>query len=226
MDHNQQRETNKETECLLEQALGGDREALDKLLASYRLSLYRQALRIVGNPEDAEDALQNAFLNAVCHLNQFEGRSKFSTWLTRVVINAAAMVRRSKHSQRAAPLEDCLPNDDGEASLEIADVQPDPEQVCSSSQINALVNEQFNLLSPGLRSAFQLRHIDGLSCVKAAQSLGISVSAVKSRVNRARRQLAESLNHAYLGPVPKTQCGVIAARAEVMSRNVPHSVAR
>ncbi len=226
MDHNQQCETNKESECLIGQALEGDREALDKLLASYRLRLYRQALRIVGNPEDAEDALQDGFLNAVRHLNQFEGRAKFSTWLTRVVINAAAMVRRSKRTHREASLEDWLSNDEGQAPLEIADLQPDPEQVCSSSEIRAQLNEQFNLLSPGLRSAFQLRHIDGLSSLEAGQSLGISVSAVKSRVVRARRQLAESLNHAYRGPIPKTQCGVIAARAEVMSRNVPHSVAR
>jgi RNA polymerase sigma-70 factor, ECF subfamily len=226
MDHNQQGETNKESECLIGQALEGDREALDKLLASYRLRLYRQALWIVGNPEDAEDALQDAFLNAVCHLNQFEGRSKFSTWLTRVVINAAAMVRRSKHTHREASLEDWLSNDEGQAPLEISDLQPDPEQVCSSSEILALVNEQLNLLSPGLRSAFRLRHIDGLSCAEAGQSLGISVSAVKSRVIRARRQLAKSLNDAYREPVPKTQCGVIAARAAVMAFNVPHSVAR
>ncbi len=202
MDHNQERETNKESECLIGHVLEGDREALDKLLASYRRRLYRTALQIVGNPEDAEDSVQDAFLSAVRHLNQFEGRSKFSTWLTRVVINAAAMVRRSKHTHREASLEDWLSNDEGQAPLEIADLQPDPERVCSSSEIRALVNGQFNLLSPGLRSAFQLRHLDGLSCVETVQSLGISVSAVKSRVSRARRQLAESLNHTYRGARP------------------------
>ena len=214
MDHNQQRETNEESECLIGQVLEGDREALDKLLATYRLLLYRQALQIVGNPEDAEDALQDAFLNAVRHLNQFEGRSKLSTWLTRIVINAALMVRRSRHTYREASLEDWQSNDDGKAPLEIPDLQPDPEQVCSLSELGALVNEQFNLLSPGLRSAFQLRFIDGLSCVEAGQSLGISVSAVKSRVVRARRQLAEGLHHVYRGPVPKAQCGVVAARPQ------------
>ncbi len=226
MDYNQQRETNNESECLIGQALEGDREALDKVLASCRHRLFWQALRIVGNPEDAEDALQDAFLNAVRHLNQFEGRSKLSTWLVRVATNAALMVRRSRHTYREASLEDWQSNDDGKAPLEIPDLRPDPEQVCSLSELGALLNEQFNLLSPGLRSAFQLRFNDGLSCVEAGKSLGISVSAVKSRVRRARRQLAESLNHAYRGPVPKAQCGVVAARAEVMALKLPHSVAR
>ncbi len=226
MNRNQQRETRNESECLIGQAHEGDREALDKVLASCRHRLFWQALRIVDNPEDAEDALQDAFLNASRHLNEFEGRSTLSTWLTQIVINAALMVRRSRHTYREASLEDWQSNDDGRAPLEIPDLQPDPEQVCSSSEIRALVNEQFNLLSPVLRSAFQLRFIDGLSYVEAGQSLGISVSAVKSRVVRARRQLAEGLHHVYRGPVPKAQCGAVAARAEVMALNVPHSVLR
>jgi RNA polymerase sigma-70 factor, ECF subfamily len=193
MDNEQRRETNNESESRVRQALEGDRQALDTLLASCRLRLFWQALRIVGNPEDAEDALQDAFLNATRHLNRFEGRCKLSTWLTRVVINAALMVRRSKHTFREASLEDWLSNDEGQVQVQIADLQPDPEQACSSSELRALVNEQFNLLSPTMRSAFRLRYIDGLSSVEAGQSLGISVSAVKSRATRARRQLAERL---------------------------------
>jgi RNA polymerase sigma-70 factor, ECF subfamily len=215
MDHNQQRETNKESECLLEQALDGDREALDKLLAGYRLRVYRQALRIVGNAEDAEDVVQDAFFKAACHLHQFERRSKFSTWLTRVVINTALMFRRSNRAHRQASLVDWLSTDEGRVPLEVADLQPDPEQACAASEIGALVNEQFNLLSPALRSAFQLRHIDGLSCVEAGQSLGISVSALKSRVGRAKQQLAKSLNHAHRGFVKQTLYGVVAAGLEV-----------
>ena len=206
MDHNQQCEKNKEIECLLKQALDGDREALDKLLASYRLRLYRQALRILGNPQDAEDALQEALFHAACHLHQFEGRSQFSTWLTRIVINNALMARRSSRYHREVPLEDWLSNDEGQMPLEIADLRPDPEQVCSSSEIAALVNEELNLLPPALRSAFQLCHIEGLSCVEAGRSLGIGVAAMKSRVGRARQRLAANLINACRGYVCKTEC--------------------
>lgn len=209
MDHNQQCEKNNESECFLKQALEGDREALDKLLASYRLRLYRQALRILGNPQDAEDALQEALFHATCHLHQFEGRSKFSTWLTRIVINTALMARRSSRYHRVAPLEDWLSNDEGQTPLEIVDPRPDPEQVCSSSEIAALVNEQLNLLPPALRSAFQLRHIEGLSCVEAGQTLGIGMAAMKSRVSRARQRLAANLIYACRGSVYKGECEVL-----------------
>ena len=179
---------------------------MDKLLASHRLRLYRQALRILGNPQDAEDALQEALFHAACHLHQFEGRSQFSTWLTRIVINTALMVRRSSRYRRETPLEDWLSNDEGQVLLEIADLRPDPEQVCSSSEIAALVNEELNLLPPALRSAFQLCHIEGLSCVEAGRSLGIGVAAMKSRVGRARQRLAANLINACRGYVCKTEC--------------------
>jgi RNA polymerase sigma-70 factor (ECF subfamily) len=209
MNHNQRCEKDKESDCLLKRALEGDREALDKLLASYRPRLYRQALRILGNPQDAEDALQEALFHAACRLHQFEGRSQFSTWLIRIVINTALMARRSSRSHREAPLENWLSNDERQAPLEIADPRPDPEQVCSSSEIAASVNEQFNLLPPALRSAFRLRHIEGLTCLEAGRSLGISVSAMKSRVRRARQRLAANLIYASRGSVYKTECEVL-----------------
>lgn len=155
---------------------------------------------MLGNREDAEDALQDGLLSALRHFDQFEGRSKLSTWLTRVVINAARMVRRGKHSYRETSLENLLLRQD-EAPIQIPDdSQPDPEQLCASSELRALIGEQFNLLSPTLRSAFQLCHIDGLSCEEAGRSLGITLSAVKSRSTRARRQMASRLNHVRREP--------------------------
>ncbi|HTV59765.1 MAG TPA: RNA polymerase sigma factor [Verrucomicrobiae bacterium] len=221
MDRNHHAEAAREGDYLVEQALDGNREALNQLLAIYRVRLYRQALRIVGNPEDAEDAIQDAFLSAVRHLDQFEGRSKFVTWLTRVVINAAAMIRRRKLSRLEASLERSGPNDEEPSCLEIADLKPSPEQVCSSFEIRVLLNEQFKTLSPGLRSAFRLRHVEGLSCAEAGETLGISVSAVKSRIARAKRQLAENLNHAYREPLGTAQYDLIAARGEIARRNLP-----
>lgn len=225
MDHGQRVDVNGGNEGLLELALQGNRDALDQLLATYRVRLYRQALRIVGNPEDAEDALQDAFLSAVRHLDQFEGRSSFVTWLTRVVINAAAMVRRRKASHPEAPLERWTPDDEEPRFLEIADLKPSPEQECSSFEFRVLLNQQFKTLSPGLRSAFHLRHIEGLSCAEAGETLGISVSAVKSRIARAKRQLAENLNSAYRQPLGSAQYGMIAARAEMARRSMQAPVA-
>lgn len=199
MDYNQeqQHEINTKNERLTNHATNETRQVLDEVLVNYRPQLFWQAFRILGNHDDAEDALQDAFLNAARHFDQFEGRSKLSTWLSRIVINAALMVRREKNGFRETPLEDWLSNREEQAPLEIADVQPDPEQICSSSEIRALLTEQFNLLSPTLRSAFQLYHIEGLSCEEAGQSLGITVSAVKSRLLRAKRQLASRLNHVH-----------------------------
>jgi len=178
-----------------QQALGETCEPLREALLAHHSQLYWQAFRILGNREDAEDALQDGFLSAVRHFDQFEGRSKLSTWLTRVVINAALMVRRGKHSCRETSLENLLSRQD-ETPIEIPDdSQPDPEQICASSELRALISEQFNLLSPTLRSAFQLCHVDGLSCEEAGQSLGITLSAVKSRSIRAKRQMASKLNH-------------------------------
>jgi RNA polymerase sigma-70 factor, ECF subfamily len=223
MDHKQRSETSEDTESPVREALEGGRTPLNELLAGHRFRLYRTALRILRNPEDAEDAVQNALLNAIRHIDQFEGRSKFSTWLTRVVINQALMARRSKHAHRLIPLEDCISIDKGQEAPLIRDLQPDPERVCSSSEIRALLNEEFSRLPACQRSAFRLRYIDGLSCAEAGQSLGISVAALKSRVVRAKRQIVQSLNHAYGRRGPQTRSQTIATRKEVVALNAPQS---
>lgn len=183
-------------EARTQHAINETREPLDEVLLAHHRQLFGQAFRILGNREDAEDALQDACLSAARHFDQFEGRSKLSTWLSRVVINAALMVRRGKHGYRETSLENLISEREDQAPVEIADDrQHDPEEICALSEIGTLITEQFNVLSPTLRSAFQLHHIDGLSCEEAGQSLGITVSAMKSRVSRAKRQMASRLNH-------------------------------
>lgn len=197
MKHDSQCEM--EIESLVEQALQGDQNALDLLLQSYRPRLCRLALRIIGNHEDAEDVVQDAYLSVLCHIKQFERRSKFSTWLTRVVINTALMARRSKRTNRGGSRHVSLSNDESEEPIEISDLRPGPEQACSATEIGVVVHEQINRLPSPLRPVFELHYVDGLSCVEAGESLGISVSAVKSRVLRARRQMVEGLNRNSLG---------------------------
>lgn len=181
-------------------ALSETFEPLGKALVAHHQRLYWQAFRILGNREDAEDALQDGLLNAVRHFDQFEGRSKLSTWLTRVMINAALMARRGKHGFRETSLNNLLSRED-ESPIGIPDRrQPGPEQLYASSEIRVLISEQFDLLSPTLRSAFQLCHIDGLSCQETGRSLGVTLSAMKSRVARAKRQMAWRLNRSRREP--------------------------
>jgi DNA-directed RNA polymerase specialized sigma24 family protein len=121
--------------------------------------------------------------------------------MTRHFITSLSPVRRGKHGYRDTSLENLLPHREDHAPIEIGDDrQRNPEQICASSEIGALISEQFNLLSPTLRSAFQLYHIDGLFCEEAGQNLGITVSAMKSRVSRAKRQMASTLNHVRCEP--------------------------
>ncbi|HUL17579.1 MAG TPA: sigma-70 family RNA polymerase sigma factor [Terriglobales bacterium] len=185
----------------------GSKRALEEVLVNCRPQLFWHAFRILSNHEDAEDALQQAFLSALRHFDQFEGRSKLSTWLTRVVINAALMVRRGKHGDRETSLENWVSSREDRAPRQIADLKPDPEQICGTSEIGALIWEKVDLLPPPLRAAFQLRYMDGMSCEEAAQSLGITPSALKARVLRARREMASRLHpvHREHGRKPRHQ---------------------
>jgi RNA polymerase sigma-70 factor, ECF subfamily len=185
---------------LRQHALNEACDLFGEALRAHGHRLYWQAFRILGNREDAEDALQDGLLSAVRHFDQFEGRSKLTTWLTRVVVNAALMMRRGKQAYRETSLENLLWCE-VDSPVEIADGrQPGPEQICASSEIRALISEQFDLLSPTLRSAFQLYQLDDQSCEEARQNLGITVHAMKSRVTRAKRQMASRLNHVRSEP--------------------------
>src|ERR1039458_884286 len=122
-------------EQLVERGLNGDARALDTLFARNTRALYQTAFRVLGNPEDAEEALQEGLLSAYRNLRRFEGRSQFSTWLTRIVINAALMRRRSNRARPAISLDDRTP--DGELPLaeRFADESPNPEQLYAGTEL-------------------------------------------------------------------------------------------
>jgi RNA polymerase sigma-70 factor (ECF subfamily) len=179
-------------ESLLRQAMAGDQTALEMLFAQHNRALYQTALRLLGNPEDAEDALQEGLLAAYRNLPRFEGRSQFSTWLTRIVINAALMRRRSKRAHPALSLDDS-----GEeqipASERFADDGPSPEEIYAGVELAERLRENLEGLSPLLRRAFELRELNGLTADEAARILGVSRNTLKARLWRARHQLAERL---------------------------------
>jgi len=177
---------------LVREGIAGNHEALDMLFAQHSRALFQTALRLLGNAEDAEDALQEAMLSAYRNLPRFEGRSQFSTWMTRIVINAALMRRRSKRAHPALSLDDST--DDKTPMVErFADDRPSPEQLYASTELSERVKENLQELSPLLRNAFELRELEGLSADEAARALGVSRNTLKARLWRARQQLAGRL---------------------------------
>jgi len=177
----------------------GDERATEALFRRYHGLLFQTAFRILRNKQDAEDSLQDALLSAHRNLKSFEGRSQFSTWLTRIVINAALMKRRSNKARPSLSVDDIL-HEDGLSGLgRFADPAPDPEQIYLGAEICEMINKNIEQLSPRLRIAFQLRHVVGYSTGQAAKKLGVAENALKARVWRARHQLAERLGHALQG---------------------------
>ena len=177
---------------LVRKAMAGEEGALEVLFAQHSRALFQTALRLLGNPEDAEDALQEAMLSAYRNLPRFEGRSQFSTWMTRIVINAALMRRRSKRAHPALSLDDSSENKTPIAER-FADGHPSPEQLYASAELSARVKENLQTLSPLLRNAFELRELEGLTADEAAKALGVSRNTLKARLWRARQQLASRL---------------------------------
>ena len=186
-------------EQLIERGLDGDARALDTLFARNNRALYLTALRVLGNPEDAEEALQEGLLSAYRNLPRFERRSQFSTWLTRIVINAALMRRRSKRSRPAISLDDWISEGQVPLAERFADESPNPEQIYAGTELGERVSKKLAEISPLLRSAFWLREIEGLSAQEAAQVLGVSRNALKARLWRARQELAARLGLALDG---------------------------
>jgi RNA polymerase sigma-70 factor (ECF subfamily) len=194
-------------ETLVRRALRGDAAAFEMLYKPHSRALYQTSLRILGVPEEAEDALQEGLLAAFRNLKRFEGRSQFSTWLTRIVINAALMRRRSKRSRPAVSL-DQWPAEEGALppAERFAADDPGPEEIYAGMELGGLLEASLKKLSPVLRSAFLLREGEGLTTSEAARALGVSENTLKARLWRAKQQLAallEPLIRRGRGPAAK-----------------------
>ena len=180
-------------EKLIRAGQRGDHQAVETLFRRYQRPLFQTALRVLGNTEDAEDALQDGLLSAYRNLKRFEGRSQFSTWLTRIVINAALMRRRSARARPAVSLDEPPREDELPATERFADDGLTPEQVFANTEIREMLSENLDQLSPLLRTAFVLREVQGYSTGEAAKKLGVTENTLKARLWRARHQLAEKL---------------------------------
>lgn len=182
---------------LVAQAQQGGVEAFTELVNRYEGNIYRLARHITQNPEDAEDVLQETFLKAYEHLTDFQGNSKFYTWLVRIAVNQSLMKLRKRKSDASVSLDD--PFDTGEESLtrEIAVWDPNPEQTYSREEIRAILEKAVEALPPTFRAVFALRDIEELSTEETAAMLNLSIPAVKSRLLRARLRLREKLTRYF-----------------------------
>src|SRR5258707_1524566 len=180
-------------EKLIRDGQRGDSQAVETLFRRYHRPLFQTALRVLGNAEDAEDALQDGLLSAYRNLKRFEGRSQFSTWLTRIVINAALMRRRSAKARPAVSLDETPREDELPATERFAAKGPNPEQVFEGTELREMISANLDELSPLLRTAFVLREMEGYSTGEAAKKLGVTANTLKARLWRARHQLADGV---------------------------------
>lgn len=172
----------------------GDQAAYAQLVEEHAGKIYRLALRLMGNEADAEDVLQETFLSAFKSIDRFEARSSLSTWLYRIASNAALMRLRRKEPEQVS-VDEPLERDDGElVPRQLFDFCCLPEEDLLRDEARAELNRAIDELPPSLRSVFVLRDIEGLSTEETAEALDLSVSAVKSRLMRARLKLRERLS--------------------------------
>ena len=182
---------------LVAQAKAGDQNAFSELVNRYERKIYRLAKNITRNDEDAEDVLQDAFLKAYTHLDNFKGDSKFYTWIVRIAVNEALMRLRKRKTDRSVPLDEPVELGEETVQREIAVWEDNPEQRYSQEEWRRILDEAVDSLKPDFRTVFVLRDIEELSTEETAETLGISVPAVKSRLLRARLALRERLTRQF-----------------------------
>lgn len=160
-------------------------------------TVFHLARRIMRNNEDAEDVVQESFQRAFIHLQNFNGDSRFSTWLSRIVINTALMKLRKKHRLLNVSLDESTAEQPF-PRIDLEDQELNPEQLYAQNERQRILSELMKELTPGTRKAIELRELDERSTEETAQIMGISVGAVKARVFHGRRKLRERLQH-YVG---------------------------
>lgn len=180
----------------------GDQTAYALLVEEHANRVYRLALRMLGNEADAEDVLQETFLSAFKSIDSFQERSSVGTWLYRIATNAALMRLRRKEPVQVS-VDEPVENDEGDlVPRQFFDFCCLPEDTLLREEAQEEMMRAVEELSPALRSVFVLRDIEGLSTEETAEALALSISAVKSRLMRARLKLRERLSHYFSrGPV-------------------------
>jgi RNA polymerase sigma-70 factor (ECF subfamily) len=176
-------------------------EALHEMFVTSRPKFVAMAHAVLRNREDAEDAVQNAFLSGHLHFRSFEGRSALTTWFTRIVLNAALMIQRKRKHSRIKPLPEASMPHEGNWMERIPSPQPDPEMVQAERETLQVLDEMLGKMKPVVRQAFTMTYYDELSGPEACARLGVSAGTFKARLFRARRQLLNQARRAVVAPI-------------------------
>jgi RNA polymerase sigma-70 factor (ECF subfamily) len=190
-------QANVEESTLVAQARDGNTRAFGELVRRYENKIFRLAQHITQNREDAEDVLQETFMKAYEHLDQFQGNSKFYTWIVRIAVNQALMKLRRRKTDKSVSLDETIDTGEDTIVREIAAWDENPEQKFSREELGGVLDTAIQSLEPLYRSVFVLRDMEELSTEETAEALDLSVPAVKSRLLRARLQLREKLTRYF-----------------------------
>lgn len=176
-------------------------ETVQEIFSASRPRFVGLAYSIVRNWEDAEDAVQNAMLSAYLHFRSFEGRSKLTTWLTSIVLNAALMIRRKRKPLRIESIPDGDSREEIPWMERIPARQPDPEMICAEAEMFRHLDELLGKISPTLRQAFSMAYFEEASIEEASALLGVTAGTFKSRVFRARQHLVRRAQRSLVAPI-------------------------
>jgi RNA polymerase sigma-70 factor, ECF subfamily len=179
------------------------RGAFEEMFVASRPKFVAMAHAILRNREDAEDAVQNAFLSGYLHLRSFEGRSALRTWFTRIVLNAALMIQRKRKPSALQPLPENSNSREVNWAENIPASEPDPEMVHAERETLQLVDGILGKMKPVLRQAFTMIYYDELSGPETCALLGVSAGTFKARLFRARRQVLDQTERALVAPIHK-----------------------
>src|SRR5467141_1301888 len=182
-----------EEAALVLAAKSGDGHAFEILFGRHQRKILAVARRFTRIREDAEDAVQQSLQKAFVHLEKFEGKSSFSTWLTRIAINEALMLLRRGRGLREVSIDDLSGNEETALGLEMPDSRAGPETAFLQGERNRILSDAMDKLTPGIRTAIELRELGELSIEEAARVMGVSVAAVKGRLFHGRRKLHQVL---------------------------------
>jgi RNA polymerase sigma-70 factor, ECF subfamily len=175
-------------EQIVAQVVAGQTALFEVLMRRHNERIYRAARAIVRDDREAEDVMQQAYVNAYAHLRQFDGRAKFSTWLTRIAVNEA--LARARKQGRYEPFDEQTP---AAGDVFMSRQQADPERQAFTRELGSLLESAVDSLPDGAREVFMLREIEGLSTAETAACLGVSEDVIKTRLSRARAALRRDL---------------------------------
>jgi RNA polymerase sigma-70 factor (ECF subfamily) len=176
---------------LVDQVISGDRRAFEPLVRRHEQRVFRVTLAVLGNVEDAEEAMQDTFVKAFRHISQFRGDSRFTTWLTRIAVNEALQKRKAR--KNLVSLDEVAETEVKVLPHRSQQWHEDPEKLYGKHEIRRIVEEAIQSLPPIYRETFVLRDVEGLRAEEAAEILGLTLPAIKSRLLRARLLMREAL---------------------------------